>query len=326
MPMSTTTRLNHNGELKAHKQQVTALEICERDGVEMLFSASRDEKVLCWSLRTGEAAGQIINEFVKHGHVINDVCVTKSGRHFVTACSDSFGRLISVDDKKVKLLRGKNKDILCCAINHCENKIVMGSIDNAVSLWNTEGVLINEFKESLSKLSWINCIEFLPQEENDVVSGSTDGILRVWDVEKGLKTSFFCGLPLPADKSTMPSNAFDGSFSIRALTLSACGNMCGYGGNDNKVYILNLELNELITTFDTPSPITALSFCPTHIFVACGTTEAVYLWDVANTSLISCIDLRKDKHNRRCTALCWSNYNLYVGLDDGSILVLDLVI
>jgi WD40 repeat protein len=201
----------------------------------------------------------------------------------------------------------------------------MGSTDKSISLWNTNGELIFEFIGENCHSGWVTCIQFNREDENLAVSCSLDGTLRVWDLEKKeLVAKYFCGILV---KEQMPKNyENDGSFGIRALTLTSHGSMCGYGGNDNKVYIINLEHKEGVAVFETDSTVTALSFCPTHAFIACGTKNSVYLWNVVKEEELQVIDLSVYEGNVRCTAMTWTNEKLLVGLSDGKIVVFDLIV
>lgn len=322
-PMATA-KLNEVAVFCGHKEAVKSLGTYEAQGTKLLFSSSCDKRVLCWSLAGNDMFGKIVKEFARHGHRINEVAVAKSENFIVTACSDRLGRIIDTRTGETRLLRGHDSDLTCVAINCQENKIVTGSVDRSINLWNTEGLLLRSFGQMAedSHADWVTCLEFKPFEENEVVSGSMDGTVKVWDVDtRTVRSTFFDGC-LVSDADETP-RVSDGSSSVKALTLSADGNYCAYGGNSGKVYILNLTDNELIATLPTESPVCSLAFGLTEVILACGTENKIYVWDVVNNSQLAAVDLSDHGVGVNCEALIWSANTLLAGLSNGKILVLE---
>lgn len=329
--MTTTARLDEVTSFLGHKDAVMSLGTCETQSAKLLFSSSRDKRVLGWSLDEDPMFGRIVKEFAKHGHGINDVAVAKSGNFVVTAGSDALGRIVDVQSGERILLRDHASDVTCAAINFQENKIVTGSVDKTINLWNTEGALLGSFGATVdcAHEDWVTCLEFRPFDESEVISGSVDGTVKIWDIDaKVVKSTFFDGCLIQScvegsEYKTKPVS--DGSFSVRALTLSADGNCCAYGGSNCKAYILNLAENELIATFETDTPVSALAFGLTDVILACGTRDKIYIWDVVSNCLLAVADLSEHGKNVRCRSLVWTTSNLIAGLGNGKILVFEFV-
>ena len=132
-PSMATAKLNEVASFLGHKDSVTSLGTYEVQDKKLLFSSSRDKRVLCWSLDGGEMFGKIVKEYSRHGHGINDVAVAKSDGFVVTVGSDRLGRIIDMKTGERVLLRGHTSDIICAAINNQENKIVTGSVDRTIN-------------------------------------------------------------------------------------------------------------------------------------------------------------------------------------------------
>lgn len=329
--MTTTARLDEAATFLGHKDAVMALGTCETPCTKLLFSASRDRRVIGWSLDGGVMFGRIVKEFAKHGHGINDVAVAKSGSFVVSAGCDALGRIIDVQSGDRMLMRGHESELTCATINAQENKIVTGSVDRTLRLWNMDGELQHTFGAEVecAHEDWVTCAEFRPLDENEVVSGSVDGTVKVWDVDaRVVKYTFFDGCLVQScaegsEYRTRP--VADGSFAVRALALSADGSCCAYGGSNCKTYILNLAESEAIATFETDTPVSALAFGLTDVILACGTLDKIYIWDVVGNCLLAVADLSAHGARVRCRSLVWTTSNLIAGLGNGKILVFEFV-
>lgn len=319
------SKLHAACELIGHKDRVTSLDIIEGEsGTTILASSSRDKKVFFWSIDASTSEGKIIKEYSKNCHNINDIAVTKSSKFVVTAGSDKLGKIININTNECIFLRGHQSDVLCAAVNCTENKIVTGSADKSINLWTTEGVLSKSFNQMIENAhsDWITCVEFRPSAEDIIISGSMDGCIKIWDISsKVVMFTFFDGMLVQSNgEAKEPVNVSnDGSYAIKALSLTADGSLCAYGGYNCKVYVLNLNDNDMVAHFETQSPITSLSFCPIDSILACGTRTKIYLWDLTTGSLVCGLDLADYMEGVVCTSLVWSANVLFAGFSDGKI-------
>lgn len=313
--MSTSRVLTETSLIQAHKDAVTALDIFDYNNTEVLCSSSRDKRVLAFNLRNNNS---ILREFTKASFYVNSMVVAKNANRIITVQNDSIGRIFDFNSEETLILRGHSSDILCTAINYLENKIVTGSTDKNICIFNTqgscEGMILHTTENGHT--GWITCLDFKPSEENEIISGSTDGTIKIWDIEKKkLINTFFEGKPV-TDKTILVN---DGSFAVKALNISADGSLCAYGGNNGLVYIIDLNDNELIGTFNTNEPIISLSFGLTETIIACGTKNKIFLWDVPTNELLDTIDLSEYGKNCDCFSLVWSGNILFAGLKNGKI-------
>ncbi|RVD91074.1 guanine nucleotide-binding subunit beta [Tubulinosema ratisbonensis] len=313
--MSTSKVLTETSVIPAHKDAVTALEVFDYNNTEVLCSSSRDGRVLARNLRNNNA---IIREFSKHSFYVNSMVIAKNANRIITAESDKIGRIFDFNSQKSLVLKGHASDVLCSSVNFLENKIVTGSTDKNIYIWNTqgnlEGVILHSVENGHS--GWITCVDFKPSEENEIITGSFDGTIKIWDIEKKkLINTFFEG-KLVNDKTVLVN---DGTFSVKALNISADGTFCAYGGNNGLVYIIDLNDNEMIASFDTNNTITSLAFGLTESIIACGTQDKIFLWDVPTNELLDTVDLSVYGKNCECMSLTWSGNTLFAGLKNGKI-------
>lgn len=322
--MSGTT-LVEKSKSRVHKQLITSLDVPYTGNSDILYSASRDKKIYQWRLDANNAdnIGTLIREYKGQNHFITNVKANKTNEMIITASYDNTARIYDVNTQKYTVLRGHKKDLTGVTINTEDNKIVTGSCDGSIALWNTEGVLSKVLapENPTSIPIWVNCVSFVPNT-NFCVTGSSDGKLRIWDIDEGkiLRTfvngnvlEYYARNELPVPEANM----------ITALSLSADGSFCAYGGRDSTVYIINLSDAVCLFHFETEAPVTSLAFAITEPIIAVGTRNGIICWDVIQNEQAA----RVENEGRAlfCTALTWAKTRLITGWNDGEIKVFDFV-
>ncbi|TBU12013.1 WD40 domain-containing protein [Hamiltosporidium tvaerminnensis] len=327
--MNTAT-LKEIGTLDCHKNMVTCLKINEEGPQERLFSSSRDKKAYMWTLeRTTDGIGKVMKEYDQHNFYVNSIVTNKTGDKLITACADSVVRIFDVETKDMKYLKGHSGDILCVAINSNDNKIVTGSMDKTICLWNTEGALVRRFGSGItnSQKGWITCIAFMPSNEDNILTGSTDGTLNVWDIETGeiIKTYINGSEIKPSyneEKKRVPKT-IKCAAAVTALSITPDGALCAYGSRDSEIFVFNLMNDGFTKIIKTDSAVTALAFALTDTILACATETEICLWDVINNNWLFKLDCSEYGKNVHCSSLVWSRNNLIAGFTNGKIIVYD---
>lgn len=320
-----STSLVERAKSRVHKQLVTSLDVPYTGNSDILYSASRDKKVYQWKLNTSdmERIGTLIKGYAGHNHFITDVKANKTNEMIITASYDHTARIYDVNTQKYTILKGHKKDLTGVTINTEDNKIITGSCDGSIALWNTEGVLSKVLTpENPSSIPiWVNCVSFVPNS-NLCVTGSSDGKLRIWDINSGkiIRTfvngndlEYYATNEVPVPEANM----------ITALSVSADGSFCAYGGRDCVVYIINLSDAACLLHFETESPITSLAFAITEPIIAVGTRNSIICWDVIGNERSAVVE--NESKTIYCTALTWSKTRLVTGYNDGAIVVYDFV-
>ncbi|KAM0676000.1 cross-pathway control WD-repeat protein cpc2 [Gurleya vavrai] len=296
--------------LDGHNQQVTCITVPEEGNSPIFYTSSRDKKVLQWRFTNNENLALVYKAYEESKHYVHNIASSISNK-IISGGADSLARIYDVETKKCQVLVGHKRDVTCVTVNSADNKIVTGSIDGTIFLWNSRGELIEKFDKNHPNMhtDWITCASFIPKKDN-LVTGSNDGSIKVWDISTGeiLKT-FYKGTP---EKCSQPGR-------VITLTITADGNICAYGGADCTVYIVHLDKDALVSTFATETPVTCLAFAWTEAIIAIGTKTHVYLWDVVGDRILQTIKCSDFPNKVFCTSLAWSKNILMVGLSDGKI-------
>lgn len=320
-----TTTLIERARSHVHKQQITSLEVPFTGNSDVLYSSSRDKKVYQWRLNPSETEriGILLKEFKGHNHFVTDVQSNKSNSKIMTSSFDKTARIYDVETQKCTILKGHTRDVTGVSVNSDDSMIVTGSSDGSLALWNMDGKLskVLRLESGTNNPVWINCVSFVPNR-NLCVTGSSDGRLRVWDVEKGeiIKTyingndmEYYVDNELSIPEANM----------ITALSISADGTFCAYGGRDSVVYIINLIQSVCVLQFETEAHVTSLAFALTETIIAVGTRSSIICWDVISNEKVTAIE--NDSKTVYCTALTWASTRLIAGYNEGTIVVYDFI-
>jgi guanine nucleotide-binding protein subunit beta-2-like 1 protein len=244
----------------------------------------------------------------------------------VSVGADAKGFIWDINSKKdVATLEGHHRDIFCVSINKEENKIVTGGADNSIILWNTKGQLISTFGPGFDKAhkNWVTCCAFHPLKESILFSGSKDGTVKMWDVENNsLLTTFMDGnvLDYSRKEHDLSIKDHDLSLSVTCLAISLDGGFLFYGGRNNKIYIVNLQRNELVDSFPTKNTIRAIALGESEVVFAVGTDDCVMIYDCVQAKIVVEYKLSEIGKTVSCKSLTFVGSTLYCGLSNGEII------
>ena len=187
------------GELEGHGAAVTSLVCGENaDGSPMLISGSRDKLIIQWELNLEEPV------------VIND----SEGKE-----------LKKLVGKPIKSLHGHNHFVSSLALNSDNTKLVSGSWDKTIRLWDLPSskseVLFKGHTKDVLSVGFSN-------DERLIFSGSMDNTLKYWNTKGELKYD---------------NTQFNGWVSCILNIKKGKQNFIAVGSWDGSVKVLNSEYN-----------------------------------------------------------------------------------
>jgi len=183
------------------------------------------------------------------------------------------------------------------------NKIVTGSVDGTICIWNAE--LEKQHEIAASPLG---IMSLTANTHNIGVSAGLDGQMRVWDLEAGtLKTQLSPGVG---------ANSF-------CVACQPNSNNVGATGSGGDIQIWDLETGQQSGHFPTASSFsTAITYSNDGKLVACGTKEGtVSVFDVLNNRAVRTLEAHMVPV--RCLTFSHDRKTVLSGADDMHISLFD---
>ncbi|MEM9091244.1 MAG: caspase family protein, partial [Cyanobacteria bacterium P01_F01_bin.53] len=165
-------------------------------------------------------------------------------------------------------LEGRSSPVRAVAFSPSGDRIVSGSHDNTLRLWDVEGNAIGSPFEGHS--GSVTAVAFSPSGDR-IVSGSDDNTLRLWDVEGNAIGSPFEGH----------------SGSVYAVAFSPSGDRIVSGSVDTTLRLWDLKGNAIGSPFEGDSLLVrAVAFSPSGDRIVSGSADnTLRLWDVEGNAI-----------------------------------------
>ena len=191
-------------------------------------------------------------------------------------------------------------------------KIVSGSRDKSIKLWNTLGVCKYTIQDE-GHSDWVSCVRFSPNSSNPIiVSAGWDKLVKVWDLANvRLKT-----------------NLIGHSGHLNCVTISPDGSLCASGGKDGYAMLWDLHEGKHMHTLDEGDILNSLCFNPNEFWLCVAVGPRIRIWDLESKSIVD--ELKPDVINMggkappaECISLAWSadGSTLFAGYTDNLIRV-----
>lgn len=219
-----------------------------------------------------------------------------------------------------KTFSGHTKDVLSVAFSASNNRIVSGSRDKTVKLWNTLGDCkwtVDDKKDGHS--SWVTSVRCSPESNNPVVvSTGWDNVVKVFDL----------------GSMALKHNLRRHTGFINVVSISPDGSLCASGGKDGKINLWGLGEGKHLNELDASSPVYCLAFSPSRYWLVAGCEKYIRIFDLQSKKAIADLDCDSSDDFHKVsqvattkrpatTALVWSNdgNTLYAGYTDNMIRV-----
>jgi WD40 repeat protein/energy-coupling factor transporter ATP-binding protein EcfA2 len=258
--------------LRGHTGGVTSIAFNSKH--KKLASSSIDGTIRLWDLRNSFYA-----ESVKSDNGSDDwdyisalAFDPKSGRFVITSITDII--IFNNSNQIIKKIKYKfeNPDlggrIIAVAFSRDGKKIITGSDDNNLQLWDWEsGKLLKVFK---GHTGTVTSVAFSPSEDK-IISGSDDKTLRLWDLE-GKSLQVFQGHE--ADITNSDSG-------VTEVAFSPDGNRIVSAGNDNTLRLWDLQGKQLAVYRGHEKSVTSVAFSPDGKTIISGSEDrSIRFWDL----------------------------------------------
>jgi WD40 repeat protein/serine/threonine protein kinase len=210
--------------------------------------------------------------------------------HYLNSCRQDFrgweyDYLYTLFNKNQQTIRGHAEWVLIVAFSPDGKKIVSGSWDKTLKLWDaSNGIEILSLKGHKGA---VDCVAFSP-DGKEIVSGSDDGTLKVWDASSGQET-----LTLEGHKAQVSSVAF-----------SADGKKIVSGSWDGMLKVWDASSGQVIKTLKGHDGwVTSVAFSPDgkKIVSAC-TDKTLKVWDASSGQET----LTLERHTRSVQSVAFS--------------------
>lgn len=261
----------------------------------MIACASRDSKAYLVRLSNNLASSssRVVKAYDnQHKKGVTDVVYSSEGDKLITVSADQ--QLIFWDrtTKHADKFSGHNQKITSVDINESQNKILTGSKDASIILWNNLGQKIAIFDKAFehSHKSWVNAVKLVPNRKDICVTGSSDGTVKIWDMESNvLLKTFFDGMLVDYEKAKetkTPVRDFVYDYAVNAIACSKDGSLLAYGGRNAKVYLLNLNEGEYLSSIKLPGPVLALAYGENQPLIAVSIPGKVLLFNIITVEMV----------------------------------------
>jgi guanine nucleotide-binding protein subunit beta-2-like 1 protein len=169
-----------------------------------------------------------------------------------------------------KRFAGHERDVLSVAFNANNTKIVSGSRDKTIKLWNVLGECKSTMNGGDAHKDWVSCVRFSPKADEDlIVSCGWDKTVKVWTAVGGEASTY-----------RLQCNLVGHTEHLNTVTISPDASLCASGGKDGKAKLWDINEGKELYELDAGGEIFSLVFSPMKYWLCAATTAGIIIWDL----------------------------------------------
>ncbi|XP_034116112.1 autophagy-related protein 16 isoform X2 [Drosophila nasuta] len=251
----------------------------------LVATGGADRKVKLWDIGKGGTEPRAVLSGSSAG--INSVDFDSTGAYILGTSNDYGARVWSVMDCRLRTLTGHSGKVMAAKYVQEPNKVVTGSHDRTLKIWDLRSIACIETKFAGSSCNDLCTTDSLG---STIISGHYDKKIRFWDIRTEKQ----------ADDVLMPAK-------ITSLDLSKDCNYLICSVRDDTIKLLDLRKNQVISTFanehfKVSCDFARASFNSGATKIACGSADgAIYIWNVNGF-----LETTLKGHSTAVNAVSWS--------------------
>eukprot|EP00455_Lapot_gusevi_P047059 TRINITY_DN62_c0_g1_i4.p1 TRINITY_DN62_c0_g1~~TRINITY_DN62_c0_g1_i4.p1 ORF type:complete len:244 (-),score=98.22 TRINITY_DN62_c0_g1_i4:42-773(-) len=207
---------------------------------------------------------------------------------------------------------GHEKDVLSVAFSLDNSKIVSGSRDKSINLWNTLGLKKYSLVED-GHTEWVSCVRFSPDVERpSIVSAGWDKLVKVWNL----------------GDCKLRTNLIGHTGYVNTVTISPDGSLCASGGRDGVAMLWDLIEGKHLSSLEAGNTIHSLCFHPHKFWLCAAVAGSIMIWDLQSKTQVAELTPEFQQRSKKavpinCISLAWSGdgHTLFGGYTDNTIRV-----
>ncbi|KJU84114.1 repeat-containing protein [Candidatus Magnetobacterium bavaricum] len=210
-----------------------------------------------------------------------------------------------VEFGEMPYLQGHSNDVTCVAISADGMKIVSGSKDNTLRIWDiATGNLLKTLEGHSSVVSSVA----ISADDKKIVSGSKDNTVKIWEMATGIMIK------------TLQEHSDD----VTSVAISADGMKIVSGSDDNTVKIWDMPTGSLINNLQGHNGyVKSVAISPDGTkIVSASSDNTLRIWDIVSDSLP--ITLKGHNRHVRSVAISSNGMQIVSGSDDKTLRIWDM--
>lgn len=284
-------------KISQHSGAIYAVTYCEK--LDLILTGGADKIVASWNPNTFENTPFSI----KTQSAIVTLQVIKDKYLFVGLFNGHF-HIIDIENKKeVKYFTKHQKGIYTCATEYTTNKMIVGSGDGMISIWDIDNfTLLFEQKIGSGKIRSIECID------GKAFIGNSEGKVLIIDLEEFKLIN------------TININ----SEGINSICYIQSKNALFIGGKNAWIYVFDIKNNKVLHSFPAHNWAVYKIITNGNSIYTCSRDKTIKEWNTGNLELKNryCWPEFKSHTHSVNNMIFIENYNCLVSVsDDKSIII-----